>query len=218
MLADMQTELAAAELLTLRAACAQGVGAAVHPRGLDGEAVRLARWRTGSCDKAVQIHGGYGYIDEFPVERYLRDARVQTIYEGTSEIQRLVIAREIFKLQRLTAALREPPPGRVGRRQQARAQVRHAGEQAAHGTAVEAGLGVGAGARAPCQGRTRWRLSSRALPVPRLAASLAILIQGAATHVVDPPARCSPQAAYGKTTIRGQLYRFQRTTISCSRT
>ena len=40
------------------------------------------------CDKAVQIHGGYGYIDEFPVERYLRDARVQTIYEGTSEIQR----------------------------------------------------------------------------------------------------------------------------------
>jgi alkylation response protein AidB-like acyl-CoA dehydrogenase len=49
------------------------------------------------CDKAVQIHGGYGYIDEFPVERYLRDARVQTIYEGTSEIQRIVIAREILK-------------------------------------------------------------------------------------------------------------------------
>jgi alkylation response protein AidB-like acyl-CoA dehydrogenase len=49
------------------------------------------------CDKAVQIHGGYGYIDEFPVERYLRDARVQTIYEGTSEIQRLVIARELLK-------------------------------------------------------------------------------------------------------------------------
>ena len=49
------------------------------------------------CDEAVQIHGGYGYIDEFPVERYLRDARVQTIYEGTSEIQRVVIARELFK-------------------------------------------------------------------------------------------------------------------------
>ena len=49
------------------------------------------------CDKAVQIHGGYGYIDEFPVERYLRDARVQTIYEGTSEIQRVVIARETLK-------------------------------------------------------------------------------------------------------------------------
>ncbi len=51
-----------------------------------------------ACDKAVQLHGGYGYIDEFPVERYLRDARVQTIYEGTSEIQRLVIARETLKL------------------------------------------------------------------------------------------------------------------------
>jgi alkylation response protein AidB-like acyl-CoA dehydrogenase len=50
------------------------------------------------CDKAVQILGGYGYIDEFPVERYLRDARVQTIYEGTSEVQRIVIARETFKL------------------------------------------------------------------------------------------------------------------------
>ena len=49
------------------------------------------------CDHAVQIHGGYGYIDEFPVERYLRDARVQTIYEGTSEIQRIVIAREVIK-------------------------------------------------------------------------------------------------------------------------
>ncbi len=51
-----------------------------------------------AVDKAVQIHGGYGYIDEFPVERYFRDARVQTIYEGTSEVQRLVIARETFKL------------------------------------------------------------------------------------------------------------------------
>ena len=49
------------------------------------------------CDKAVQLHGGYGYLDEFPVERYLRDARVQTIYEGTSEIQRVVIAREVLK-------------------------------------------------------------------------------------------------------------------------
>ena len=55
------------------------------------------RWRTAPADKAVQIHGGYGYIDEFPVERYLRDARVQTIYEGTSEIQRLVIARELLR-------------------------------------------------------------------------------------------------------------------------
>jgi hypothetical protein len=47
--------------------------------------------------RALQIHGGYGYTEDFPVERYYRDARVQTIYEGTSEIQRLVIARELLR-------------------------------------------------------------------------------------------------------------------------
>jgi alkylation response protein AidB-like acyl-CoA dehydrogenase len=46
---------------------------------------------------AFQIHGGYGFVKEFPVERYYRDARVTTVYEGTSEIQRLVIAREVLK-------------------------------------------------------------------------------------------------------------------------
>jgi alkylation response protein AidB-like acyl-CoA dehydrogenase len=45
----------------------------------------------------VQVHGGYGYIDEFPAERHYRDARVMTIYEGTSEIQRHIIAREVLK-------------------------------------------------------------------------------------------------------------------------
>ena len=45
----------------------------------------------------MQIHGGHGYLDELPVERYFRDARALTIYEGTSEIQRLVIARETIK-------------------------------------------------------------------------------------------------------------------------
>ena len=49
-----------------------------------------------ACDVAVQVHGGYGYIDEFPVERHYRDARVMTIYEGTSEIQRVVIARQLL--------------------------------------------------------------------------------------------------------------------------
>jgi alkylation response protein AidB-like acyl-CoA dehydrogenase len=48
------------------------------------------------ANEAVQIHGGYGYTRDFPVERYLRDARVTTIYEGTSEIQRLVIARSLL--------------------------------------------------------------------------------------------------------------------------
>ena len=48
---------------------------------------------------AVQIHGGYGFVKEYPVERYYRDARVTTIYEGTSEVQRLVIAREVLRDQ-----------------------------------------------------------------------------------------------------------------------
>jgi len=48
---------------------------------------------------AVQIHGGYGYIKEYPVERYLRDAKLGTIGEGTSEVQRLVIARELLALR-----------------------------------------------------------------------------------------------------------------------
>jgi alkylation response protein AidB-like acyl-CoA dehydrogenase len=96
MMADIQTRLQAAELLCLRAADLKD-----RKRPFTREASmsklfcsEMANW---ACDRAVQIHGGYGYIDEFPVERYLRDARVQTLYEGTSEIQRLVIARELFK-------------------------------------------------------------------------------------------------------------------------
>jgi alkylation response protein AidB-like acyl-CoA dehydrogenase len=47
-------------------------------------------------DEAVQVYGGYGYIKEYPVERFLRDAKVTEIYEGTSEIQRIVISRELY--------------------------------------------------------------------------------------------------------------------------
>ena len=47
------------------------------------------------CSKAVQVHGGYGYIEDYPVERHYRDARITQIYEGTSEIQRLLIARTL---------------------------------------------------------------------------------------------------------------------------
>jgi alkylation response protein AidB-like acyl-CoA dehydrogenase len=49
-----------------------------------------------AADAAIQIHGGYGYVKEYPVERYYRDVRVTRIYEGTSEIQRLVIARRLL--------------------------------------------------------------------------------------------------------------------------
>ncbi|MCZ7683228.1 MAG: acyl-CoA dehydrogenase family protein, partial [Sandaracinaceae bacterium] len=54
-----------------------------------------AAWRI--CDRAVQIHGGYGYTKDFAVERHLRDARVTRIYEGTSEIQRVVISRDALR-------------------------------------------------------------------------------------------------------------------------
>lgn len=96
MLADMQTSLDAAELLTLRAAWLKE---AMQPFTKEASMAKLfaSEMSNRVSDRAVQIHGGYGYVDEFPVERYLRDARVQTIYEGTSEIQRVVIAREILR-------------------------------------------------------------------------------------------------------------------------
>jgi alkylation response protein AidB-like acyl-CoA dehydrogenase len=95
-LADMATDHAAARLLTLRAAAAKGDG-----RPFTREASMAKLFASEAAQRAVgnalQIHGGYGYTEDYPVERYFRDARVQTIYEGTSEIQRLVIARELLK-------------------------------------------------------------------------------------------------------------------------
>ncbi len=95
-LANMATEISAAELMTWRAAAKKEAGVPFS-REASMAKVFCSEMSNRVCDKAVQIHGGYGYIDEFPVERYLRDARVQTIYEGTSEVQRVVIARELFK-------------------------------------------------------------------------------------------------------------------------
>ena len=88
----MATEIAAARLLTYRAAWLKQQGL---PHSLEGAQAKLfasavARRQTG---EAIQVLGGYGYTKEFPVERYYRDAKVTEIYEGTSEIQRLVIAR-----------------------------------------------------------------------------------------------------------------------------
>ena len=95
-LANMKLELAAAELLTLRAAQLKEDG---KPFTREASMAKLFASEASNriCDKAVQVHGGYGYIDEFPVERFLRDARVQTIYEGTSEVQRMVIARSLSR-------------------------------------------------------------------------------------------------------------------------
>jgi alkylation response protein AidB-like acyl-CoA dehydrogenase len=95
-LANMATELAAAELLVLRAAHLKETK---KPFSREGSMAKVfaTEMVQRACSEAVQIHGGYGYLDEFPVERYLRDARVTTIYEGTSEIQRVVIARHLLK-------------------------------------------------------------------------------------------------------------------------
>ncbi len=94
-LADMQTDIEAARALTWRAARLKQAG---RPHGIEGAQAKLfasavARRHTG---EAIQILGGYGYTKEFPAERYYRDAKVTEIYEGTSEIQRLVIARALL--------------------------------------------------------------------------------------------------------------------------
>ena len=96
MLANMKTELSASEALTLRAAWLKEQGRSFTQEASMAK-LFACEMSNRACDKAVQLHGRYGYIDEFPVERYLRDARVQTIYEGTSEIQRVVIARELLR-------------------------------------------------------------------------------------------------------------------------
>ncbi len=95
-LADMKTKLEAARLLTLRAAWAKMQSEKTGARiTLDGSMAKLfaseaAMW---IAHQAVQLHGGMGYSKEMPIERYFRDAKITEIYEGTSEIQRMVIAR-----------------------------------------------------------------------------------------------------------------------------
>jgi alkylation response protein AidB-like acyl-CoA dehydrogenase len=98
-LANMATEIDAARLLVYRAAWRKANGLSHTQEGAMAKlfASETARRQTG---EAIQILGGYGYTKEFPVERYYRDAKVTEIYEGTSEIQRLVIARELLGLRR----------------------------------------------------------------------------------------------------------------------
>jgi alkylation response protein AidB-like acyl-CoA dehydrogenase len=101
-LADMAMEIDAARLLVYRAAWLKDRGEPVSEAGAKAKlfASEMARRQTA---EAIQILGGYGYTKEFPVERYYRDAKITEIYEGTSEIQRIVIARAILKLQAATA-------------------------------------------------------------------------------------------------------------------
>jgi alkylation response protein AidB-like acyl-CoA dehydrogenase len=95
-LADMATEIDAARLLTLRAAWLKDSGASVNKESAMAKlfasesAVRVA-------NEALQIHGGYGFIKDYPVEKFYRDVKLCTIGEGTSEIQKMVIARQLLK-------------------------------------------------------------------------------------------------------------------------
>ncbi|OGQ21625.1 MAG: hypothetical protein A2138_09830 [Deltaproteobacteria bacterium RBG_16_71_12] len=95
-IADSRTELEQSWLLTLRAA-------AFRDRGAERTAMASSMaklFSTEACgrvvDRMLQIHGGYGYVEDYPIERLYRDARVTRIYEGTSEVQRIVIARELL--------------------------------------------------------------------------------------------------------------------------
>lgn len=95
-LADMATEIEAAKLLTYQAANLVTKG---HPCAKEASMAKLYASQTAVkvAIEAVQIHGGYGYTEDYPVERFFRDAKVTQIYEGTNEIQRIVIAKHLFK-------------------------------------------------------------------------------------------------------------------------
>ncbi|OGL17309.1 MAG: acyl-CoA dehydrogenase [Candidatus Rokubacteria bacterium RIFCSPLOWO2_12_FULL_69_21] len=95
MLADMATAIDGARLLVLRAAALKDAG---RPYGTASAMAKLFAAETAMkvTTDAIQVHGGYGYIKEYEVERYFRDAKITQIYEGTSQIQKLVIAREVL--------------------------------------------------------------------------------------------------------------------------
>ncbi len=96
MLAEMQTEIDAARLLTYHASIAQDRGVKFTKEAAHAKlyASEVAMRNTVKC---VQIFGGYGYVTDYPVERYMRDAKITEIYEGTSEVQRIVIASQVIK-------------------------------------------------------------------------------------------------------------------------
>ncbi|WP_454255021.1 acyl-CoA dehydrogenase family protein [Pseudomonas sp. Marseille-Q8238] len=94
LLADMHTRINATRLLILHAARLRSAG---QPCLSEASQAKLfaSEMAEQVCSSAVQIHGGYGYLEDYPVEKYYRDARITQIYEGSSEIQRLLIAREL---------------------------------------------------------------------------------------------------------------------------
>ncbi len=97
-LAEMHTNIEAAHLLTLSAALKKDRGEKFTKEAAMAK-LFASKVAVDCALEAIQIHGGYGYLKDFPVERYLRDAKITEIYEGTSEIQRIVIAREVLGLK-----------------------------------------------------------------------------------------------------------------------
>jgi butyryl-CoA dehydrogenase len=96
MMADMATEIEAARLLIRQAAWLKQNGQRFSKEAAMAK-LYASEVATKAAHRAIQIHGGYGYTKDYPVERYYRDARITEIYEGTSEIQRLVIASSLLK-------------------------------------------------------------------------------------------------------------------------
>ncbi|MBA2661809.1 MAG: acyl-CoA dehydrogenase family protein [Bradymonadaceae bacterium] len=96
-LADIATELEAARLLTMRAAWLKEQASRPFSREASMAKLYASEAACRACDQAIQILGGYGYTREYPVEKLFRDVRVTRIYEGTNEIQRIVIARDLIR-------------------------------------------------------------------------------------------------------------------------
>jgi alkylation response protein AidB-like acyl-CoA dehydrogenase len=93
-LADLSTEIEAARLLTYKAAWLKDQGRNFSLVAAQAK-LKTGRLAVKATDEAVQIHGGYGYIEEYPVCRFYRDAKILTIGEGTDEVQQMVIARAL---------------------------------------------------------------------------------------------------------------------------
>ena len=91
----MSTEIAAARLLVHKAALREGAKRNFALHGGAGKAEDGAAWRCAARRRPVQIHGGYGFVEEYPVCRFYRDAKILTIGEGTDEVQQMVIARTL---------------------------------------------------------------------------------------------------------------------------
>jgi alkylation response protein AidB-like acyl-CoA dehydrogenase len=101
MIADMVVDTQAARSLVWKAGWLKDTG---QPNTLETSVAKLFSTEAAirSANTAIQVHGGSGYVDDHPVERYLRDARVTTLYEGTSQIQKLIIGRSVTGVNAMT--------------------------------------------------------------------------------------------------------------------